>query len=103
MWRTALAGRCPLSSFLAAQDFAGREGEGTFSLTRGNYLWYKNFWVGSSGSWDDCQLSTGGVAQLGEHLAGSQKVTGSSPVTSTIYPEVFATGSGERADQVTRI
>src|SRR5450759_4472134 len=28
----------------------------------------------------------GGIAQLGERLAGSQKVTGSSPVTSTIFP-----------------
>ena len=28
----------------------------------------------------------GGIAQLGERLAGSQKVTGSSPLTSTIFP-----------------
>ncbi len=27
--------------------------------------------------------SNGGIAQLGEHLTGSQKVRGSSPLTST--------------------
>ena len=33
----------------------------------------------------------GGIAQLGERLAGSQKVTGSSPVTSTTVSQTQAT------------
>ena len=50
----------------------------------------------------------GGIAQLGERLAGSQKVTGSSPVTSTtpvstprfLYPLVFLAGIGSMAAEM---
>ena len=40
--------------------------------------------AGDSSTYQKTQLSKdGGLAQLGERLAGSQKVTGSSPVSST--------------------
>ncbi len=38
-------------------------------------------------------VARGVVAQLGEHLTGSQEVTGSSPVNSTIF---FSHGTGFR-------
>ena len=31
------------------------------------------------------EMKTGGLAQLGEHLPYKQRVSGSSPLTSTIY------------------
>ena len=39
-----------------------------------------------------CARSNGAVAQLGEHLAGSQKVRGSSPRSSTILLLIFRIG-----------
>ena len=34
----------------------------------------------------------GGLAQLGEHLPYKQRVSGSSPLTSTIYAEIAQSG-----------
>ena len=65
---TSVAGNCPISTALKNQFRKANRNRPPLT-------------AGASG--DTFQLTIGGLAQLGERLAGSQKVSGSSPLSST--------------------